>query len=200
MRERQAPLSRALPTETPLRELTANWYRQASGPIADSEGFLPPPRGSHSNVDYGKDHVAGIRHRMRLRALRFPPAAIEMFVGAGEVRPSWSQGVTLIITPRTRTKIRRPARRCKSYHVQILGPYFRMRLALQLGVQLSFQPKAKTSLPAELDEHSNSVKPSVQPSLQPTQPSLPVQPKCPVSTHNFPVPTIGRTPGAFASS
>jgi MerR family transcriptional regulator, copper efflux regulator len=66
-----------------------------------AEGFVPPPRGSRSQPDYGDDHVDAIRRYMALRTLGFPPAAIRLLAETGEaiVLPV-VDGISLSVEPR----------------------------------------------------------------------------------------------------
>ena len=66
-----------------------------------AEGFVPPPRGSRSQPDYGDDHIEAIRRYLALRTLGFPPAAIRLLAESGEavVLPV-VDGVSLLVEPR----------------------------------------------------------------------------------------------------
>jgi DNA-binding transcriptional MerR regulator len=84
-----------------LRELTRVTgvaERQVRYLIA--EDFVPPPRGSRANADYGDDHVDAIRRYTRLRGLGFPPAAIKLLLQAREGAPfNIAPGITLVVDP-----------------------------------------------------------------------------------------------------
>jgi MerR family transcriptional regulator, copper efflux regulator len=82
-----------------LAKLTGSAERQVRYMIA--EGFVPPPRGSRSQPEYGEDHVEAIRRYLGLRAVGFPPAAIRILGESGEAaRLPIADGVALSIDHR----------------------------------------------------------------------------------------------------
>jgi len=65
-----------------------------------AEGFIPAPRGSRSQPEYGEDHVEAIRRYMALRTLGFPPAAIRLLGETGEaVILPVIDGISLSVDP-----------------------------------------------------------------------------------------------------
>jgi MerR family copper efflux transcriptional regulator len=85
-----------------IRELasqTGTAERQIRYMIA--EGFVPAPRGSRAQADYGEDHVAAVRRYLGLRALGLPPAAIKVLGDQqGSVPLPLIDGITLSIDTR----------------------------------------------------------------------------------------------------
>ena len=82
-----------------LAALTGSVERQIRYMIA--EGFVPPPRGSRAQPDYGDAHVEAIRRYLAWRALGLPPAAIRILGGRGEaVRLELAEGIAVSVDPR----------------------------------------------------------------------------------------------------
>lgn len=66
-----------------------------------AQGFVPPPRGSRSQPEYGDDHVAAIRRYLNLRGAGFPPAAIRLLGESGDAALlPVADGITLSIDHR----------------------------------------------------------------------------------------------------